>query len=81
MMKYYEVQISYKMEIEDQKGNIKYKNVKELYLVNASSVTNVEEVSKSKLYCADYMDDFEIVSVKTSKIIAVVDINGETEEN
>lgn len=66
MTKYFEVVVRLKTETE--KGKIKY--IRELYLVDAMSVTEAE-ARVVKLF-AGYSQDFEVENVKVSKIIEVV---------
>lgn len=69
-MKYFEVTVQVKIESEDSKGNVKVKNVNEQYLVDAMSVTEAE-ARTVKLF-ANSMLDFEVVSVKGSKVLEVI---------
>jgi hypothetical protein len=69
-MKYFEVTVQITSETEDSKGNVKVKKNNELFLVDAMSVTEAE-ARVVKLF-AGYTQDFEVVSVRSSKVIEVV---------
>ena len=69
-MKYFEVLVQVRTETEDSKGNVKVKKNSELYLVDAMSVTEAE-ARTVKLF-ANSMLDFEVVSVKGSKVLEVI---------
>lgn len=71
MTKYYEVIVEIKNESEDSKGNVKIKTNKEIYLVDAMSVTEAE-ARVVKLF-SHFSQEFQVVGVKSSKIIEVVD--------
>lgn len=70
-MKYYEVIVEIKHESEDSKGNVKIKRNKETYLVDAMSVTEAE-ARVVKLF-SHFQQEFQVVGVKSSKIIEVVE--------
>jgi hypothetical protein len=70
MTKYFEVTVQVKLESEDSKGNVKVKNVNEQYLVDAMSCTEAEARVVKKFTGATV--DFEVVSVRGSKIIEVI---------
>ena len=70
-MKYYEVTVEIKSETEDSKGNVRIKTLKENYLVDAMSVTEAE-ARVVKLF-SGFSQDFQVVGVKSSKIIEVVE--------
>lgn len=72
MTKYFEVTVQVKIESEDSKGNVKVKNVNEQYLVDAMSCTEAEARVVKKFSGATV--DFEVVSVKGSKIIEVINV-------
>jgi hypothetical protein len=69
-MKYFEVTVQIKLESEDSKGNVKIKTVNEQFLVDAMSVTEAEARVVKKF--SGSITDFEVVSVKGSKIIEVI---------
>ena len=69
-MKYFEVVVQIRQESEDSKGNVKVKRIKEVYLVDAMSVTEAE-ARVVKLF-ANFSQDFEVIQVKGSKIVEVV---------
>jgi hypothetical protein len=75
-MKYFEVVVEIRHESEDSKGNVKVKKVKETYLVDALTVTEAE-ARVVKLF-SNFSQDFEVVQVKGSKILEVV--NAETKQ-
>lgn len=68
---YYEVKIRYKMEVLDTNNKVKNKTYNEVYLVQANSASNVEEIINSMIY-KSYMEDFVILSIKLSKIQTVI---------
>ena len=69
-MKYFEVVVQIRQESEDSKGNVKVKRIKEVYLVDAMSVTEAE-ARVVKLF-ANFSQDLEVIQVKGSKIVEVV---------
>jgi len=69
-MKYFEVTVQITIESEDGKGNVKVKKNNELFLVDAMSVTEAE-ARVVKLF-AGYTQDFEVISVRASKVVEVV---------
>jgi hypothetical protein len=69
-MKYFEVLVQVRTETEDSKGNVKVKKNSELYLVDAMSVTEAE-ARVVKLFIGSTFD-FEVISVRGSKVIEVV---------
>jgi len=73
MTKYFEVVVQIRMESEDSRGNVKVKRMNENYLVDAMSVTEAEArvVELFKLFS----QEFEVVQVKSSKIIEVVTVD------
>jgi hypothetical protein len=76
-MKYFEVTVQVKVESEDSKGNVKVKRISELYLVDAMSVTEAEaRVVKLFKNCSL---DFEVVSVRGSKVLEVINVTEEQE--
>jgi len=74
-MKYFEVTVQVKIESEDSKGGKKIKNVNEQYLVDAMSCTEAEARVVKKFEGS--IVDFEVVSVRGSKIIEVINIDDE----
>lgn len=74
-MKYFEVTVQVKIESEDSKGNVKIKTTNEQYLVDAMSCTEAEARVVKEF--AGGMTDFEVVSVKGSKIIQVINVEDE----
>ena len=75
-MKYFEVAVQIRLETEDSRGNVKVKRINENYLVDAMSVTEAE-ARVVKLF-KNFSQDFEVVQVKGSKIIEVVDADTES---
>ena len=73
MTKYFEVTVQIKLESEDSKGNVKIKNINEQYLVDAMTCTEAEARVVKKFSGATV--DFQVVSVKGSKIIEVITID------
>jgi hypothetical protein len=71
-MKYFEVLVNIKTETEGFKGAVKIKNVKEAYLVDAMSVTEAEARVVKSFTQSGFSQDFEVVSVKGSKVIEVI---------
>lgn len=71
-MKYFEVLVEIKTEIEN-KGGVKIKKVKESYLVDAMSVTEAEARVVQLFTKSGFSKDFEVVGVKGSKIMEVVE--------
>jgi hypothetical protein len=69
-MQYYEVDVQITTETEDSKGNVKVKKSKQVYLVDAMSITEAE-AKVVKLF-EGYSNDFEVVRVAQSKIVEVV---------
>lgn len=70
-MKYFEVMVQITNESEDSKGNVRVKKNREIYLVDAMSCTEAE-ARVVKLFEGS-TQDFEVVSVRGSKIIEVVE--------
>lgn len=68
MSKYYEVLVQLKMESD--KGKIK--KVRELYLVDAMSVTEAEARIVKSFSDSGFSQDYSVVSVKGSKVIDVI---------
>lgn len=75
-MMYFEVTVNIKLESEGKGGGVSIKNIKELYLVDAMSVTEAE-ARVVKLF-KDFSQDYEVVSIRKSKIVEVV--SAETEK-
>jgi ribosomal protein S8 len=71
-MKYFEVSVDIKLESEDPKGNVRIKKIKEVYLVDALSVTEAEARVVKLFSQSGYMQDYEVVAVKGSKVVEVV---------
>jgi hypothetical protein len=70
---YYVTQVKFTDQIDTNKG-VKEKVFKHDYLVEAVSVTDAEKSVHKVL--EDSAIDFEVISVKSSKIIEVIDTNG-----
>jgi hypothetical protein len=70
MVKYYEVGVQLRTETEDSKGNVKVKKSKEIYLVDALSITEAE-ARVVKLF-EGYSNDYQVISVNQSKIVEIV---------
>jgi hypothetical protein len=77
-MKYYEVIVEIKNESEDSQGNVKVKTNREVYLVDAMSVTEAE-ARVVKLF-SHFSQEFQVVSVKGSKIVEVIDAEEKKED-
>jgi hypothetical protein len=71
-MKYFEVLVEIKTEIEN-KGGVKIKKVKESYLVDAMTVTEAEARVVKLFEKSGFSKDFEVIGVKGSKIVEVVE--------
>lgn len=67
---YFEATVNIKLETETKNG-ISTKNIKELYLVDAMSVTEAE-ARVVKLF-KDFSQDYEVIGVRKSKIVEVVE--------
>jgi hypothetical protein len=78
-MKYFEVTVQVKVESEDSKGNVKVKRISEIYLVDAMSVTEAE-ARVVKLFAKCSLD-FEVVSVRGSKVLEVINVSEEESES
>lgn len=74
-MKYFEVDVMITSETEDSKGNVRIKKNKESYLVDAVSVTEAEARIVKLFTQSGFTKDFEVVGVKGSKIVEVVEYN------
>jgi hypothetical protein len=59
------------LESEDSKGNVKVKRNKEIYLVDAMSVTEAE-ARVVKLF-SGFTQEFQVFGVKSSKIVEVIE--------
>jgi hypothetical protein len=70
-MKYFEVDVAITTETEDSKGNVRIKKNKECYLVDAVSVTEAE--ARLVKFFEGTTLEFEVVGVKSSKIIEVLE--------
>jgi hypothetical protein len=68
--KYYEVVVQIKLQTEDSKGNVKIKKLKEVYLVDAMSVTEAE--ARVVKQFEGFSQEFSVLQVKNSKIIEVI---------
>lgn len=77
MAKYFEVVVSIKTEAEGYKGAVKVKSVKETYLVDAMSVTEAEARTVKLFTQSGFSQDFEVISVRGSKVIEVVEYEAE----
>ena len=73
-MNYCEVIVSIKTETESKKkgGGLTIKTVKEIYLVDAMSVTEAEARIVELFSKSGFSQDYEVIAVKSSKIIEVV---------
>jgi len=72
MSKYFEVLVQMKIESETRKGGVRIKNIRELYLVDAMSVTEAEARVIKSFSDSGFSQDYSVVSVKGSKIIDVI---------
>jgi hypothetical protein len=64
--------VQLKIESENSKGESKIKKVRELYLVDAQSVTEAEARVVESFTKSGFSQDYSVVSVKGSKIIDVI---------
>ena len=71
MSKYLEVTVEVKNEIETPKG-IKIQKVREIYLVDAMSVTEAEARIVKLFQSSGFSQDYEVVSVRSSKVVEIV---------
>ena len=78
-MKYYEVVVQIKLQTEDSKGNVKFKKLKEVYLVDAMSVTEAE-ARIVKLF-EGFSQQYSVLQVKGSKIIEVINAESKKVES
>ncbi len=76
-MKYFEVLTVTKFESEDSNGNLKIKKVKEIFLVDALTITEAEARLIAYFKEKGYTQDFEVVGAKASKIAGVITLNGD----
>lgn len=72
-MKYFEVIVEIKTETEGKKGAVSIKTVKEAYLVDAHSCTEAEARIVETFSKSGFMQDYEVVSVKGSKVVEVIE--------
>jgi hypothetical protein len=70
-MKFFEVIVSVKNEVESNKG-VKIKNVKEVYLVDAMSVTEAEARVVQEFSKRGYKNDFSVVGAKSSNVVDII---------
>jgi hypothetical protein len=70
-MQYYEVVIEIKEEVDTKDGSLKFKRIKERYLVNATSVAHAS--SKSLEAYESTSLDARVITVRESNIMAVVE--------
>jgi hypothetical protein len=77
-MKYFEVTVQIKTESEDSKGNVKVKHQNETYLVDAMSVTEAE-ARVVKLFSGATFE-YNVTSVKNSKIVDIVEADTKKED-
>ena len=79
-MRFYEVIVSIKTEVSAGKKGTKIKNVKEVYLVDAMSVTEAE-ARVVKLFTKNgFTNDFSVVGVKASNVVDIVYPETETDK-
>lgn len=71
-MNFFEVVVDITTETEGYKGALKIKHVKETYLVDALSVTEAEARIVKTFNQSGFSQDFEVISVRSSKIIEVI---------
>lgn len=79
-MKYFEVDVLITTETEDSKGNVKIKKNKESYLVDAVSVTEAEARIVKLFTQSGFSKDFEVIGVKGSRIVEVVNYEEDKKE-
>jgi len=72
-MKYFEVTVNIKTETEGYKGATKVKTVKEMYLVDAMSVTEAEARVVKSFSQSGFSQDYEVVGVRGSKVVEVIE--------
>jgi hypothetical protein len=70
--KFYEVLVELRMETENSSGELKIKKVKELYLVDAMTVTEAEAKIVKSFTDSGFSQEYRVVSVRGSKIIDVI---------
>ena len=70
-MRFFEVIVQIKTEVESNKG-VKIKNVKEVYLVDAMSVTEAEARVVKEFTTKGFSNDFTVIGVKGSNVIDII---------
>ena len=70
-MRFFEVIVQIKTEVESNKGS-KIKNVKEVYLVDAMSVTEAEARVVKEFTSKGFSKDFTVIGVKGSNVIDII---------
>jgi len=72
-MNYFEVVVAIRIETEGAKGALKVKKVKEVYLVDAMSVTEAEARIVESFTKSGFSQDYEVVAVKASKVVEIIE--------
>jgi hypothetical protein len=72
-MNYFEVVVAIRIETEGAKGAVKVKKVKEVYLVDAMSVTEAEARIVESFTKSGFSQDYEVVAVKASKVVEIIE--------
>jgi len=72
-MNYFEVLVAIRIETEGAKGALKVKKVKEVYLVDAMSVTEAEARIVETFTKSGFSQDYEVVAVKASKVVEIIE--------
>ena len=71
-MQFFEVVVEVKTEVADSKGNTRIKKNKEVYLVDAMSVSEADARTVGMFLKNGFSQDFSVVSVRESNILEVV---------
>jgi hypothetical protein len=70
-VQFYEALVEIKLESSAPDDSVRVKKIKETYLVEAKNITEAE-VKVKKLYTSGFASDFEVVSIKRSKIVEII---------
>jgi hypothetical protein len=70
-VQFYETLVEIKLESSAPDESIRVKKIKETYLIEAKNITEAE-VKVKKLYTSGFSSDFEVVSIKRSKIVEII---------
>lgn len=69
--KFYVARVKYIQEEETTTGKVRFRTHRDQYLVNAQSIPAADKTLKSLL--GGVYDSFEVISIKQSNIVAVLD--------